>query len=169
MIPFWIFFLLITLTNSNHRRVNMIFWLPLRSHYQLRTARHGITPEFAPNFNQQHFRRRILIREADPSALTTSDGFTRTCATGEARGSPRRWWRTAHFRITILGGKMYVENFEEAFQSRAVGIRAADEEVWWEIARSGTDVWLRWSAGGGSGEVRGGRGDSAAAFQVLRG
>ncbi|KAL1546417.1 O-glucosyltransferase rumi [Salvia divinorum] len=26
--------------------------------------------------------------------------------------------RTAHFRITILGGKMYVEKFEEAFQSR---------------------------------------------------
>ncbi|KAL1540157.1 O-glucosyltransferase rumi [Salvia divinorum] len=28
--------------------------------------------------------------------------------------------RTAHFRLTILGGKMYVEKFREAFQSRAL-------------------------------------------------
>lgn len=51
----------------------------------------------------------------------------------------------------------------------AVGICAADEEVWRKIARFGADVRHRRSAGGEGGAVRGGWGDSAAALQVLRG
>ena len=51
----------------------------------------------------------------------------------------------------------------------AVGVRAADEEVWWKIARFGADVRLQRSAGGESGEICGGGSGSAAALQVLRG